>query len=37
LLRGYVDCDLYRNEWGGEFLGEEENQEEARNEECNDI
>jgi len=36
LLRG-LDCDLYRNEWGGEFLGKEENQEGARNEECNEI
>jgi hypothetical protein len=25
---------LYRNEWGGEFLGKEENQEDARDEDC---
>jgi len=28
---------LYRNKWGGEFMGKEENQEEERNEEGNDI
>jgi hypothetical protein len=28
---------LYGNEWRGEFLGKEENQEEERDEECNDI